>query len=107
MISLNSEQSEKIRLLDKFFNALSIEQIEELSESEQIVARLKGAPEPAGVLGQLVLENSSLSTDLMNLRSELYSVKTDFQTLVKLILKPYENNTINGMQFLKNRYGIY
>jgi hypothetical protein len=107
MISLTSEQIEKVRLLDKMFDSLGIEQLRELSESEQIVARLKGTQENSNVLTKLINDNIQHSADLMNLRSELYTLKSDFQVLTKLMLKPFEYNAINDAQSLKSKYGIY
>lgn len=107
MISATAEQFEKLRLFDKLFNAMSVEQVKELSESEQIVARLKGMPESTSILYQLVIDNTSMSSDIMNLRTELSMLRSDFQTLMKLTFKPYEYNAINDAQSLKSRYGIY
>jgi len=107
MISATEEQFEKLRLFDKLFNAMSVEQVKELSESEQIVARLKGIPESTSILYQLVIDNTSMSSDIMNLRTELTMLRSDFQTLMKLTFKPYEYNAINDAQYLKSRYGIY
>jgi len=107
MISATAEQFEKLRLFDKLFNAMSVEQVKELSESEQIVARLKGMPESTSILYQLVIDNTSMYSDIMNLRTELSMLRSDFQTLMKLTFKPYEYNAINDAQSLKSRYGIY
>ena len=107
MISATTEQFEKLRLFDKLFNAMSVEQVRELSESEQIVARLKGVPESTSILYQLLIDNTSMSSDILTLRSELYNLRSDFQTLMKLTFKPYEYNAVSDAQSLKSKYGVY
>jgi len=107
MINLNAEQHEKIRLLDKLFDSMSVDQLRELSESEQIVARLKGTQQGTGIISQLISDSTTHTMETMNLRSELYTLKSDFQLLTKLMLKPYEYNAVNDAQSLKSKYNVY
>lgn len=107
MIAITIEQTEKIRLLDRLLGALSIEQIRQLSESEEIIAKLKGTNDNIGILQQLVSDSNTHAMELMNLRNELYTMKSDLQSLIKLTLKPYEYNSANDAQSLKSKYSIY
>jgi len=107
MISLNANQLEKIDLIDKLFGALSIDQLREISESEQIIAILKGTGQNTGILSRLIQEHDTYAMDMMNLKSEMMVLRGDLSLLTKLVLKPYDYNSANDAQTLKSRAGIY
>lgn len=108
MISLTFEQQEKIRLIDKLFGSLSTEQLKELAESEQIVARLKGTDNSDGIISEIVSSTTTTQVDLMNTRAELSALKNDFQTLLRAlnltVFSPQYNNDFNT---LKNKHSVY
>jgi len=107
MITMTNEQLEKIDLLDKLFGAMSIEQLREFTESEQVVAILKGTNHNPGLLRRLVQEHDILSMDVVTLKSDLTQFKYDFQNIIKAIDKPYDPNNISNFQALKSKNGIY
>jgi hypothetical protein len=107
MITITSEQLEKIDLLDTLFGAISIEQLRQFTESEQVVAILKGTNHNSGLLRRLVQEHDILSMEVLNTKADFGAFKYDFLNIIKAIDKPYDPNNISNFQALKNKYGIY
>lgn len=107
MIVLNTAQKAKIEYLDKVIDKMTIEQLKVLTEADQIVSVLAGTTEPVGLLSQMAAENYKMSTEIMNLQSQLYSLKSDLSTLVKLVTKPFEYNNASDAQSLKGRHNVY
>ncbi len=107
MITMTNEQIEKIDLLDRLFGAFNIEQLKEITETEQVVAILKGTNNNPGILKRLIQEHDILHIDTMNLKSETAVLRSDIQTLAKLVLKPYDYNSANDAQTLKSKYSIF
>ena len=85
MITMTHEQIEKIALLDKLFGSVDVTTLREFSESEQVIAKLKGTDQNPELFMRLVREHDMLQVDLMNTRNELLSLKGDFQTLMKIL----------------------
>jgi len=108
MITISHEQLEKINLLDKLFGALGVEQLKEFVESEQVVARLKGNEENPQLLLKIVHEHDIMMLDLMNAKSEIATLKSDFQSLIKVlhadVFTPRYNQDFNN---LKSKHGVY
>lgn len=107
MIFLTNEQNEKIALLDRLFGALSVEQLKEITETEQVVAILRGSKENPDILRKLISENATMSSDIMMLRGDVVTMRADLQVLAKLIMKPYDYNSASDAQALKSRLNIY
>jgi hypothetical protein len=107
MITMTNEQLEKIDLLDKLFGAISIEQLRQFTESEQVVAILKGTNHNSGLLRRLVQEHDILAMEVLNMKADLVVFKYDFQNIIKAIDKPYDSINISNFQVLKNKHGIY
>lgn len=110
MITMTPGMLEKIDLIDKLFGSMSVEQLREYTESEQIVARLKGVEENPGLLSKLVKENELHSLDSMNLRNELLVLKADMQSLIRALNQtvfapaPQYNSDFNS---LKSKHNVY
>jgi len=108
MISLTAEQTEKLHLLDKFFGAISLEDLKELVECEQVVAKLKGADQNPQIIMRLIQEHDMLYVDSMNTKNEVMVLKDDFQTLLRALnhtlFSPQYNDNFNS---LKNKHGVY
>jgi hypothetical protein len=109
MISLTTEQLQKIELVDALFSALDIDQIKELAESEQVVAKLKGVNLNPGLLKNIVQESEIHSVEMMRMASEVTVLKADMQTLVRAVITlvntppPYSQD----LQNLKSKYNVY
>ncbi len=108
MINLTIEQQEKVYLLDKLFGAMSIEQLRQFSESEEIVSKLRGDNDGTGMIQRLVDENNNLSISLLTMQNDVYAVKSDFQQLIKVLnqtlFAPTHNTDFN---ILKSRHYVY
>lgn len=108
MITLSHEQLEKINLLDKLFGAMSVDQLKEFTESEQIVAKLKGTQDNPQILLNIIHEYDTMKIDLMTAKSDITVLKTDFQSLIRIlhtdVFSPRYNNDFNN---LKNKHGVY
>jgi hypothetical protein len=108
MITLSHEQLEKINLLDKLFGAMCVEQLKEFTESEQIVAKLKGLQDNPKILLNLVHEYDAMKLDLMTAKTNISELKSDFQSLLRVlhseVFSPRYNMDFNS---LKNKYGVY
>jgi len=108
MITMTNEQLEKIELLDKLFGALSVDQLKEFSESEQVVAILKGTNNNPELLKRLIQEHDVQMMDLMTLKADMSVLKNDFKELMKvlnttLFTVPYNQE----FQNLKSKHNIY
>jgi hypothetical protein len=101
MITLTSEQREKIVFLDKLFGSMSTDQLKEITESEQVVARLKGIDQNPMILQKLIDDNQTLSLDLINLRNDVKDLIKVLNTTVFTV--PYSQD----FQTLKNKHSIY
>ena len=110
MITMTPDMLEKIDLIDRLFGAMSVDQLKEFTESEQIVARLKGTDANPGLLLKLVKENELHSLDSMNLRTELMQLKSDMQSLIRALNQtvfapaPQYNSDFNS---LKSKHNVY
>jgi len=108
MITLSHEQLEKINLIDKLFASIGIDQLKQLVESEQIVSRLKGTEDNPQLLLTLIHERDILITDNIRNKNDILALKTDFQTLVKVlqtdVFTPRYNQDFNN---LKSKHGVY
>ena len=106
MMILNAEDHEKIKLLDILFNTIDVQTLKSYTESEEVVAKLKGISSGQGILNELVNAQSMLHVDSMNLRAEIFSLKSDMATLVKCL-----NSSIYGynqdFQNLKQKHNVY
>jgi hypothetical protein len=107
MISVDQNQLDKLAYVDKLFDAMTIEKLKEITEPEQIVSILAGTNGKVGLVQQLVRENQNMSMEIMNLQSQMYALKSDFQILVKLVTKPFEYSSASDSQNLKSRHNVY
>lgn len=107
MITMTAEQLEKIDLLDALFGAFSIEQLKQITETEEVVAKLKGKNDNPGILRRLVQEHDIMHMDLMIVKGDVQVLRSDMQTMVNLMFKPYEYNSAATASDLKSRYGVY
>ena len=108
MITLSHEQMDKINLLDRLFASVDVDQLRQLAESEQIVAKLKGAGDNPHIILNLVHEYDAMKLDFMNTKVELSTLKTDFQLLLRVlqtdVFTPRYNQDFTN---LKSKYQIY
>jgi hypothetical protein len=99
--------SDKIDLIDKLFGALDIQQLKDIAESELIVAKLKGTEYNPRLVRSLIDECVRLGTDLDSAKNEINALRSDIQTLVRVLNKPYDYQAQQDMNNLKSRFGIY
>lgn len=110
MITMTPDLLEKIKLLDRLFGAMDLEQLKAYTESEQIVAKLKGTDQSPDLLMKLVKENELHSMDSINLRTDLMNLKQDMQTLIRALSQtvfapaPQYNSEFG---ILKNKHSVY
>lgn len=106
MMTLNADDYEKIRLLDILFNTIDVQTLKSYTESEEVVAKLKGIPTGPGILNELVSTQTMLHVDSMNMRAEITILKADLGTLIKCL-----NSSIYGynqdFQNLKQKHNVY
>ena len=107
MITMTDAQLQKIDLLDKLFGALSVEQLKEFTESEQVVARLKGTDQNPSILKRLVQEHDLQQMTINTLQNDLWSLKSDLQTVIKIIVKPTDSYVVSEFNNLKMKHGVY
>lgn len=112
MIPLTNEQIEKITLLDKLFDALSVEQLKEISESEQIISRLKGTSTKSDLFTTIIRDNGYLLYEVSIAKTEVMSLKGDMQNLIRAVNMLYQPQTVSypysqELTNLKSKHGIY
>jgi hypothetical protein len=106
MITMTHDQIEKIALIDKLFGSVDVRTLKEFAESEQVVAKLRGTDQNPELFMRLVREHDMLQLDLMNTRNELLSLKSDFQTLMK-ILNMTTFSYSSDWNNLKQKHNVY
>lgn len=108
MITISSDHLEKINLLDKLLGAIGVEQLREFTESEEVVAKLKGKDDNPQILLKLIREHDILMLDLMNTKNEVMALKADFQALLRVlhtdVFTPRYNQDFNN---LKSKHQVY
>lgn len=107
MITMTNEQLEKIDLLDKLFGAFSVDQLREITHTEQVVAILKGDNQNPGLLKRLVQESDMTRLELQMAKSEILTLRTDLQTIIRVMVKPYDSYAVSEFSNLKSRNNVY
>ena len=107
MITMTNEQLEKIKLLDQLFGAMDLDQLRRITESEQVVAILKGTNQNPEIFKRLIQEHDNMMMTVMELQGNYSTLRYDIQQLVKVIMKPYESSSISDAQNLKSKYSVY
>ena len=102
----NSDQFQKLELIDTIFESLNIEELRKIAESELIVGKLKGVA-PSTPLKDLYFQHAELQNRVSSLEAQLSSLQYDFQLLTKTVLKPYDYSSQSDVQTLKSKYNIY
>lgn len=99
---------EKIKLIDTMFNALSLEEVKEICGADTIVAKLKGVPDRDGPLAQAAKELQTARADIEMIRSEYFTLKNDFQALLRCLNKGMgDAMSVSDFNNLKQRHGVY
>lgn len=108
MITISHDQLEKINLLDKLFGAMGVQELKDFVESEQVVAKLKGADDNPQILLKMVHEHDILMLDLAQAKNDIMTLKSDFRSLLKVlhadVFTPRYNQDFNN---LKSKHGVY
>jgi len=107
MITLTNEQIEKIDLLDKLFGAFDSKQLKDFTETEEVVAKLKGTNANPGILKRIIQEHDIMMSQMSTVQNDLMMLRADMQTLIKAVDKPYDMGYQNLFQNLKSRHSIY
>ena len=104
----NQDELEKIKIIDRAFNALSLEDVKGIFGSDIVVDKLKGIQDRDGPLAQAAKELKDVYNDMSMLRSEVGMLRSDFQILVQAVIKgPADGMTSSNLNSIKSRYGIY
>lgn len=93
---LSEEQLEKLKLLDRLFAAMSVTQLSELVEKEEVVAKLSGKDATVNLFQNLYINAQYMEGELANLRTQNRQVAEDFDSLLRIL-----NNSV----FSPNQYG--
>lgn len=109
MIYLTPEDREKLTALDQLLRTLPTEYIKELSEADEVVSRLKGeAWKPNGFIQQLVEDNIQMSSTVMQLQADVYTLRDQLKTIIKIMSRPaYDFQSTNDLNMLKSSLGVY
>ena len=94
-------------MLDMLFNAASVEQLRELTESEKVVSILSGKYERTNILSRLVNEHNVLTLEASASKSDIAVLRNDLQILIKLVLKPNDYHSHSDASALKSKYNVY
>lgn len=105
MNRITDDQFKKIQLIDKIFGSLSIQQLEEFSQSEQIIARLKGTDDNPQLLLSLIHERDLLVTDVAMLKNAVQSLSDDVRIMTKILAQMHESAL--DVNYLKSKHGLY
>ena len=99
---------EKIKIIDKAFVSLGVDDVMQLFGADAVVEKLKGTPDRAGPVMQIANELQRIANDAMMLRSECQMLKNDIQILVRCLNKGMGDSAVSSdFNSLKNRHGIY
>ena len=109
MITFTEEEFKKIDMIGKVFTAFNTDDLKELVESEEIVAKLQGKPLASNVIRRIIDDNNLAHSELISLRIELQGLRTDIQMLIKPLKQLYETVPAYSqeLQNLKSKYGVY
>lgn len=108
MNPITDEQFQKITLIDKLFGSISVEQLREITESEQIVSRLKGTENNPQILLSLIRERDILTMKVIAVESELAGIKADFQSLLRVLhVDVFTPRYNQDFQNLKSKHNVY
>lgn len=107
MITFDSIMNEKIDLLDSILSAVSLAELREFAEKENIVAKIKGT-QPQFILRTVLSEHNAMLTSIPAMANDLSSLKLDFVKLTKILNQVVFGNPYNqDFNDLKQKYGIY
>jgi hypothetical protein len=102
------DELEKIKIIDRAFTALSLDDVKTIFGSGVIVDKLKGTVERDGPLMQAAKELQTTAADISFLRGDVSMLKSDIQTLIRCLNKPMGDVTASSeFNTLKNRHSIY
>jgi len=103
-----SDDLQKIKLIDRAFTVLNLDDFKNIFGADIIVDKLKGIPEREGPLAQAARELQSAAADITSLRVECQMLKSDIQVLVRCLNKGMGDSMVVGdFNSLKQRHGIY
>ena len=110
------EDMEKLKLVDRLFHSLTLSELEEIIGKDLVVSKLRGIDQTkTGPLEEiytetikLTVENRTLTGETVGLRTELISLKTDFQTLIRCLNKGIgDASATSDFYNLKTKHNIY
>jgi cell fate (sporulation/competence/biofilm development) regulator YlbF (YheA/YmcA/DUF963 family) len=109
MINTSAEDYKKLILLDELLQRISIEEITKLLEADRIVDKLSAniPNNKTGIILQLVNSERDMSAQIVQLQSDYMKLQSYITSLVRIISKPFDNQSISEAQDLKNRLHVY
>lgn len=108
MITLSADQIGKIEILDRLFSNLDLDQLRQLSESELVVAKLRGGNDGSMILINLIREHDTLCIDIMDVKNQLIELKDAMQVLIRVLQNDvFTPRYSNDFQTLKSKYNVY
>ena len=100
----------KLQLLENFIGAISYEDLQQLLESDIIVGKLKGSALTGygyPFITSLISENNKLASDVALMQAEIVDLRSNLQTLIRVMSKPHDYQCRNDFDNLKNKLGVY
>lgn len=109
---MNTEDLEKIKLIDQVFKSLSLDDVKSILGADLLVGKLKAHDNSTGTILGAFRELDMLQVEMMTLRSDHIMLKEDFKVAIKAIqtlstlvtpMPRYSPELHN----LKSKYGVY
>lgn len=110
MIHLTDADKEKIKLLDDIFRTIPVDVIRKWAEADKVVEVLKGSATPisSGIILQVFDDNIRMNSQLIQLQTDLYGLRSSVQTMVKIMNRAqFDPTNVSDIQQLKYSLGIY
>ena len=103
-----SDDLEKIKIIDRAFNALSLDEVKSLFGADIIVDKLKGTSDRDGPLAQAAKELHTAANDIGMLRADCISLRSDIQVLIKCLNRGLgDQSVLVEFNQLKSKHCIY
>lgn len=103
-----SDDLAKIKIIDRAFTSLSLDEITAIFGADVIVDKLKGSLDCEGPLAQAARELQTVKVDLDMVRMDCQTLKSDIQTLVRCLNKGMgDSMVVSDFNMLKQHHGIY
>lgn len=99
---------DKIKIIDRAFSALTLDEIKQVFGADVIVDKLKGTTEAEGVLMMATRELQTIKSEIDFAKIESDMLRMDMQMLIRCLNKGMGDPSISSdFNTLKQRHGVY